>query len=227
MRFFNLLLSFLEDFHFLCKALLKGCIGFVGDGLCLDADRVAVDSAVCAVRECCCCDGGVFAAVDEAVVLDILGADGGTPVAVEAAGGPKVAVYIEGDGARGADRSPEVDAESLLGADEFDTACIHAADVCKVDGIGGRRAQDVVRSDGGDAAVSADVIGSRSESCMVRPKACVDLNGTRIDLGGIRAARVEPFPGDEGVPVLHANPGEVSCGIGLAASGGKDGAGGI
>ena len=142
--FFNLLLSFLEDFHFLCKALLKGCIGFVGDGLCLNADRVAVDSAVCAVRECCRCDGGVFAAVDEAVVLDVLGADGGGPVAVEAAGGSEVAVYIEGDGACGADRSPEVDAESLLGADEFDTACIHAADVCKVNGIGGGRAKRTV-----------------------------------------------------------------------------------
>ena len=143
-RFFNLLLSFLEDFHFLCKALLKGCIGFVGDGLCLDADGIAVDSAVCAVRECCRCDGGVFAAVDEAVVFDVLGADGGTPVAVEAAGGSEVAVYIEGDGARGADRSPEVDAESLLGADEFDTVRIHAADVCKVNGIGGGRAKCAV-----------------------------------------------------------------------------------
>ena len=62
---------------------------------------------------------------------------------------------------------------------------------------------------------------------MICPKACVDLNGTRIDLSGICAARVESFPGDEGVPVLHANPGEVSCGIGLAASCGKDGTGGI
>ena len=78
------------------------------------------------------------------MVFDIFCADGGTPVAVEAAGGSEVAVYIEGDGACGADRSPEVDAESLLGADEFDTACIHAADVCKVDGIGGRRAKCAV-----------------------------------------------------------------------------------
>ena len=143
-RFFDRSFSFLEDFHFFCKALLKGCIRFVGDGLCLDADGIAVDSAVCAVRECRRCDGGVFAAVDEAMVFDILGADGGGPVAVEAAGGSEVAVYIEGDGARGADRSPEVDAESLLGADEFDTACIHAADVCKVDGIGGGRAKRTV-----------------------------------------------------------------------------------
>ena len=144
MCFFDRSFSFLEDFHFFCKALLKGCIRFVGDGLCLDADGIAVDSAVCAVRECRRCDGGVFAAVDEAVVLDILGADGGGPVAVEIAGGFEIAVYIEGDGACGADRSPEVDAESLLGADEFDTACIHAADVCKVDGVGGGRAKCAV-----------------------------------------------------------------------------------
>ena len=144
MRFFDCSFSFFEHFHFFCKALLKGCIGFVGDGLCLDADGVAVDSAVCAVRECCRCDRGVFAAVDEAMVFNIFCADGGGPVAVEAAGGSEVAVYIEGDGACGADRSPEVDAESLLGADEFDTACIHAADVCKVDGIGGRRAKCAV-----------------------------------------------------------------------------------
>ena len=62
---------------------------------------------------------------------------------------------------------------------------------------------------------------------MVRPNTCVDLNGTRIDLGGIRTARIESLPSDEGVPVLHANPGEVSCGIGLTASCGKDGTGGI
>ena len=142
--FFDRSFSFLEHFHFFCKALLKGCIGFVGDGLCLDADGIAVDSAVCAVRECRRCDGGVFAAVDEAVAFDVLGADGGGPVAVEAAGGSEVAVYIEGDGACGADRSPEVDAESLLGADEFDTACIHAADGCKVDGVGGGRAKRTV-----------------------------------------------------------------------------------
>ena len=62
---------------------------------------------------------------------------------------------------------------------------------------------------------------------MVRPNTCVDLNGTRIDLSGICTARVKSLPGDEGVPVLHAHPGEVSCSIGLTASGGKDGTGGI
>ena len=62
---------------------------------------------------------------------------------------------------------------------------------------------------------------------MVRPNTCVDLNGTRIDLGGIRTARVESFPGDENTAVIDPNAGEVSCSIGLTASGGKDGTGGI
>ena len=62
---------------------------------------------------------------------------------------------------------------------------------------------------------------------MVRPNTCVDLNGTRIDLGGIRTARVESLPSDEGTAVIDTYAGEVSCSIGLTASCGKDGTGGI
>ena len=62
---------------------------------------------------------------------------------------------------------------------------------------------------------------------MVCPKACVDLNGTRIDLSGICAARVKSLPSDEGTAVIDPYAGEVSCSIGLTASCGKDGTGGI
>ena len=187
------------------EARFQGGIRLVRDIPCPDRDRIAVDSAAALVGQFFCTDGGVLSAVDEIRVFNPVGMYGNVTVTVDAACGLEVAVHIQGDGLRRGDLSREIDAEALFRADQGDAVCVHAADVREVDGV--LRGRDACfGSDGGEAAVSCDLVAPCDDLRVIRPESCIHLDGAGIDLGAVRAACVKPLATDVDPAVLDAKP---------------------
>ena len=62
---------------------------------------------------------------------------------------------------------------------------------------------------------------------MIRPEACIHLDGAGIDLGAVRAACVKPLATDVDPAVIHAKPCIAARRIAQDVSRREDGAGGI
>ena len=193
--------------------------------------RSTVDDRICLERSICtaddlsvilkCCRGyiSICNTVDRSAVLHVFCVDGCCSVRIEIAGGLEVSVHIEGGRLRARDLTFEIDTEPFFRSNQCNPICIHTADCRKVECIGGRVA---VRSDGRDFSIRiADGVRTCDNLCMLCPKSCIDFNRSCIEFCGIQAFRSQTLARDDNFTAVHAQGGEITCGIHCSAACGK------